>query len=274
MPKDNQSAVICTAIALGGGQGKTLTSYMLGLKSALLGYQTLVIDADPQKNLTDLLRVEINNTDPSLLELLQGEVDAENVFYPVPDRNGLFIIPSDRALIKGQQYLAQVGNSAAVLKMRLKPLFNVFDLIIVDTPPQKSHLCLTSIGASHYAIITAEVAAKGVASLQETRSLLEECRDLEAFSGELAGVLPFRARWSGIYPTKDTRTNMDVMEDQVGDLLLPPLLESEIYKQALNYASIPAEINPEKKDLEYPFDILLHRMIPSAPNPDLDSEDR
>lgn len=267
MANSDQSAVISTVIALGGGQGKTLTTYMLGLKSSMLGFQTLVIDADPQKNLTDLLRVNIEPTEPSLLEVLQADVSAENAFYPVPDRENLFIIPSDRALIKGQQYLAQVGNSAAVLKTRLKPLLSVFDLIVIDTPPQKSHLCLTAIGASNHAIITAEVAAKGINSLEETRELIEECRSLEAFGGDLVGVLPFRARWTGNFPTVDTRTNMEVMKDKVNELLLPPLLESEVYKQALNYASTPSEINVEKADLEHPFDVLLHRMVPGAPKP-------
>lgn len=259
---DRQAKVI-VSISLSGGQGKTLTAYMLGLKASQMGLETLLIDADPQRNLTDLLRVEVKSNEPTLLEVIQGDVSAEQSFYPVPDRDRLYLIPADRALNKAQHYLSQVGNSAAVLRLRLKSLLSVFDLIVIDTPPQKGHLGMTSLGASDFAVIPAEVAAKGINSLSETWALIEESKGLEAFKGSLLGVLPFRARWVGNMPTIETRSNMELMKNFVGDLLLPPLLESEIYKKAINYATLPSEISKDKADLEYPFDFLLEKLFPN-----------
>jgi chromosome partitioning protein len=261
----NKQAKVVVSMSLSGGQGKTLTAYMLGIKASKMGLETLLIDADPQRNLTDLLRLEVESNEPTLLEVIQGDISAEQSFYPVPDRKGLYIIPADRALNKAQHYLSQVGNSAAVLKLRLKPLFSVFDLIIIDTPPQKGHLGMTSLGASDFAVIPAEVAAKGVNSLSETWALIEESKDLEAFKGNLIGVLPFRARWVGNMPTTETRSNMALMKDMIGDLLLPPLLESEVYKKAINYASLPSEVAEGKEDLEYPFEVLLQKIFPAFP---------
>jgi chromosome partitioning protein len=258
-----KQAKVVVSMSLSGGQGKTLTSYMLGLKASKHGLETLLIDADPQRNLTDLLRVEVKSNEPTLLEVIQGDISSEQSFYPVPERKGLYIIPADRALNKAQHYLSQVGNSAAVLKLRLKPLFPIFDLIIIDTPPQKGHLGMTSLGASDFAVIPAEVAAKGVNSLSETWALIEESKALDAFKGNLIGVLPFRARWVGNVPTTETRSNMALMKDIIGDLLLPPLQESEIYKKAINYAFLPSEISETKADLEYPFDVLLEKIFPS-----------
>lgn len=258
-----KQAKIVVSMSLSGGQGKTLTAYMLGIKASKLGLETLLIDADPQRNLTDLLRVEVKSNEPTLLEVIQGDISSEQSFYPVPDRKGLYIIPADRALNKAQHYLSQVGNSAAVLKLRLKPLFSVFDIIIIDTPPQKGHLGMTALGAADFAVIPAEVAAKGVNSLSETWALIEESKALDAFKGNLIGVLPFRARWVGNTPTTETRSNMALMKDIIGDLLLPPLLESEIYKKAINYAFLPSEVSESKADLEYPFEVLLGKIFPS-----------
>ena len=255
------AGIVVSSISLSGGQGKTLASYMLGIKASKLGLETLLIDADPQRNLTDLLRVDIQANDPTLLEVIQGDISIEQAFYPVPDRSRLYLVPADRALNKAQHYLSQLGNSAAVLRLRLKPILEVFDLIIIDTPPQKGHLGLTALGASDYAVIPAEVAAKGVNSLTETWALIEESKSLEAFKGELAGVLPFRARWVGNFPTTETNANMSLMKDFIGEKLLPPLLESEIYKKAVNYALIPSEVSEDKADLEYPFDVLLKRLM-------------
>jgi chromosome partitioning protein len=263
MAEPEAIAAVAVSIALSGGQGKTLTAYMLGMKAAHLGVQTLLIDADPQRNLTDLLRIEVPTNEPTLLEVIQGDVAADNAFYPVPERENLFLIPSDRALNKAQHYLSQVGNSAAVLRKRLKPVMSVFELIVIDTPPQKSHLCLTALGAANYAIIPAEAAAKGVNSLAETWALIEECTVLDAFGGQVIGVVPFRAKWVGNRPTIETRTNMELMEQMVGQVMLPPLLESEVYKRSINYATIPSEISVENLDLEYPFDVLLQRILPN-----------
>jgi chromosome partitioning protein len=248
-------------MSLSGGQGKTLSAYMLGLKASKLGYETLLIDADPQRNLTDLLRVEVGSNAPTLLEVISGDVSATEAFYPVPEREHLYLIPADRALNKAQHYLSQVGNRAAVLRLRLKELLDVFDFIVIDTPPQKGHLGMTALGASDYAVIPAEVAAKGVNSLSETWALIEESRGLEAFKGQLIGVLPFRARWVGNVPTTETRSNMELMKEIIGDHLLPPLQESEVYKKAINYASLPSELSEDKADLEYPFDVLLERIF-------------
>jgi len=220
----------------------------------------LLIDGDPQKNLTDLLRVEVPANQPTLLEVIKGDVSVEDAIYPVPDRENLFLIPADRALNSAQYYLATLANSAAVLRLRLKPVKQHFGLMVIDSPPQKSHICLTALGAADCVIIPAEVAAKGVNSLAETWALLEESRTMEAFRGELIGVLPFRAKWIGNLPTIETRNNIETMRQMVGEVLLPPLLESEIYKKSINYAACPSEIAPEKADLEYPFDILLQRM--------------
>lgn len=259
---------IALSLSLSGGQGKTLTAYMVGLKAANLGIPTLLVDGDPQKNLTDLLGIEVPARQPTLLEVLRGEVTIEDAIYPVPNRENLFLVPSDRALINAQYYLASLSNSAYVLSKRLQPVMQDFGLVMIDSPPQKSHICLSAIGAANAVIIPAEVAAKGIASLSETWALLEECREMRAFDGELLGVLPFRARWVGLRPTTETSTNLAAMQEMVGERLLPPLLESEAYKKAVNFGKLPSEIAAKNKDLEYPFDVFLDRLrkyVPQIP---------
>ena len=56
---------------------------------------------------------------------------------------------------------------------------------------------------------------------------------------------------------------MELMEQMVGKALLPPLLESEVYKRSINYATMPAEISAQNVGLEYPFDVLFQRIFPN-----------
>lgn len=252
------NTVVTMFLSLSGGQGKTLSTYMSGIKSSKLGYETLLIDADPQHNLTDWLNVEVPENSPTLLEVLKGEVSIEDAIYEVPGREKLFIVPCDRALSTIQYFLSAQPNPSYILEKRLKPVLNDFSAVIIDTPPQRGHIVLTSIGASNLVFIPAEAASKGVGSLTESLTLLEECRETRAFNGELGAVIPFRARVVGYNFTKDTSENIQAMKEIVGDnKVLPPVLESEVYKRSLNYGKIPSELEPSKADLEIPFDTLM-----------------
>lgn len=275
MSKTLSNAVISLFLSLSGGQGKTVATFMAGLKSSKLAMPTLLIDGDPQHNLTHFLGVEVAPRQPTLLEVLKGEVEIEDAIYPVPGRENLFLIPSDRALVNAQYYLASLSNSAYLLRKRLEAVIQDFRLIMIDTPPQKSHISLTAIGSADAVVIPVETTSKGYGSLRETWELLDECREMRAFEGEVVGVLPFRAKWAGHYPTIETRVNLEAMEEYVREqdldgknLLLPPLLESEEYKKALNHGKLPSELLVKNQDLEYPFTVLFERLrkfVPEIP---------
>jgi len=260
----SKQAAIALSLSLSGGQGKTLTAYMVGLKVAKLGVPTLLIDGDPQRNLTDLLGVEIEN-EPTLLEVITGKCSIEDAIYPIPDRENLFLVPSDRALVNAQLYLASSANCSRVLKKRLEPVMQDFGLIMIDSPPQKNHINLTAIGAADVVIIPAEAVAKGIGSLTETWALLEECREGDAFDGKLLGVLPFRARVVGLQLTGEASTSLKAMEGFIGEVLLPSVVESVVYQRALNQGKLPSELDASKKELEAPFDLLLQRLSAYVP---------
>jgi chromosome partitioning protein len=231
---------------------------------------TLLIDADPQHSLTDFLRVSIPSDQPTLLEVLRGDISAENAFYPVPTpfqstdlhRPNLFLIPCDRALDKAQRFLAQLSTNANLLHQRLKPLYPLFDFIAIDTPAYKSHLLLTALGAADRILIPAEVAAKGIKSLSESLAFLDECRSLNLTQAQLLGILPFRAQWHRTNPTAETKANLDLIQQIAPNQVLPPILESEFYRQALNQATTLAELAPQHSSLEQPIDDLLNRLFP------------
>jgi len=101
---------------------------------------------------------------------------------------------------------------------------------------------------------------KGVQSLVRTLDLLKTYQALLSNS-TMVGVIPFRAKWVGLNPTKTTKESIAVMEELVGkELMLPNLLESDIYKRAINEQVLPRDIG--KEDLEYPITSLLDKIQP------------
>lgn len=252
--------MLTIAIAsLSGGQGKTTASLMLGRLLSQQGYPTLMIDADPQHNLTTYMDLELQADQPTLLEFLKKSVSAEDSIYPIEGNDNLFLIPADDQLDMVQDYLSNSGVGATLLKRRLEPIADAFKICIVDAPPQRSQICLTVIGAADQLIIPAEASVKGYGSLVRTLDLLHTLQEMGATDSQVLGILPFRDRWIGNTQTQESRAAVEGMRDEVGEaLILPSIRESERYKQAINRRSTLSEMG--YGELEYPFTVLIDKI--------------
>ncbi|MBN3945072.1 MAG: ParA family protein [Nostoc sp. NMS7] len=248
-----------TVSSLSGGQGKTTTSLFLGRLLSRQGLPTLMLDSDPQHNLTTYLGFELEPNQPTLLEFLKKTVAPEDCIYPTQDSDNLFLIPSDDQLDTVQDYLSNSGVGATLLKRRLEAISKIFKVCIIDAPPQRSQICLTVIGAADFLIIPAEASVKGYGSLVRTLDLLNGLQDVGATDAQVLGVLPFRDRWFGKTQAQESRAAVDGMRDEVGEgLVLPSIRESERYKQAINKRTTLSQLG--YNDLEYPFEILVEKI--------------
>ncbi len=240
--------------SLSGGQGKTTTTLFLGRRLESLGIPTLLIDADPQHNLSVYLGLEREENEPSLLEFIKKNVDYTETIYPSKFKD-LFVIPADESLDDASDYLSSSGVGATLLKRRLDAVRNDFKVCLIDSPPQRSQLALTVIGASNGLIIPAEANLKGFGSLIRTLELLEGMVEIGATEATVWGVLPFRDRWVGRSQTNESKLAIEGIIGEVGkDKVLPSIRESEKYKQAINKQLTLTEMG--FSDLEYPFETL------------------
>ena len=145
---------------------------------------------------------------------------------------------------------------AIVLRLRLEAIANLFDYCIIDSPPQRTQICMTVVGATDVMLIPAEASTKGVNSLLRTLELVEELRKIRAFSGEVKGVIPFRDKWFGRNQSTESKEAIVAMRSLAGEsLILPSILESERYKKAVRSGQLLSEMG--FADLEFPFQKLL-----------------
>jgi chromosome partitioning protein len=238
-------------VSLSGGQGKTTAAFFLSILLAQQGKRVLVVDADPQANLSFYLGQEVREDKPSLLEVLNGSVATEDGIYETTHPN-LFVIPADRSLFKVSDFLASSGTGAFILKLRLKAVADIFDFAIIDVQPSRSQLCLTALGAADSALIPIEANTKGVNSLVETMTFINEQTNLGAFNGSVLGAIPFRDRWVGNTQTVDSRENIAAMVDLFPALtFFPSIKESEQYKRGIRQGQTLSELG--HSELEYPF---------------------
>lgn len=245
----------CSCISLSGGQGKTTSIFFTALLLAQQGKKVLAINSDPQANLTFYLNHEVQPNQPSLFEVLTGQVKTEDGIYPTGYEN-LFLIPADRGLFKVSDFLSSSGTGAFILKLRLKSVADLFDYVLIDVQPSRSQLCLTSVGASDYVLIPVEANVKGMNSLIDTLDFLREQENLMAFTGKVLGIVPFRDRWVGSTQTLEGRQNIEAMKEFAGDIpILPSIRESEKFKSAIRQGKLLSDLG--QRDLQYPFEEII-----------------
>jgi chromosome partitioning protein len=141
-----------------GGVAKTTTCLSLGASLALAGYPTLVVDMDPQADLTLAAGLEADTLEANLVDLLDARI---NHTSPPPmaglirqtSVDNLHILPADQRLASSERYLFDVPAYEASLKEILLPGASDYAYILLDCPPSLSSLTLTALTAAHSVII-------------------------------------------------------------------------------------------------------------------------
>lgn len=129
-----------TIATIKGGTGKTTTAAALAQAAHKKGLFVLLIDLDPQANLT-----RIFNGDPSTpgtFELITGEADAAETVQTTAQ--GIDLIAGGGNLAT----LTTERGSAGRLARALLPLEKKYRLAIIDTPPNAGELAFNAINAS------------------------------------------------------------------------------------------------------------------------------
>ena len=147
-----------------GGVGKTTSTVNIGAGLSMEDKRILLIDLDPQFNLTQSLG--LIDADKPIYGALRGEYALE----PVAITEGLFIIPSSLDLIKAEIELSGEFKREEILTRLIAPLTHQYDYILIDCPPSLGLLTINAFIASDeiYVPIEAEfLALKGYAILSE-----------------------------------------------------------------------------------------------------------
>ncbi len=153
-----------------GGVGKTTTTANLGACLAMLGKRVLIVDMDPQANLSVHLGVDIYNLKCSVYNLIKGECKPDEVILPTHIKD-LDIIPADIDLSGAEIELVGVVGRETVLKEHLGNVLDRYDYILFDCPPSLGLLTLNVLTLVHEMFIPVQTeffALRGVGKLLDT----------------------------------------------------------------------------------------------------------
>jgi chromosome partitioning protein len=128
-----------------GGVGKTTTTINLGAGLAKLGKKVLLIDLDPQANLTYSLRTHSHRLEKTIYHALRGGVDINDIII---EHNGFDFIPSSLELSGAELELASEPAREGLLKNAIKQLHaQDYDYVLIDCPPNLGLLTLNAFTA-------------------------------------------------------------------------------------------------------------------------------
>ena len=152
-----------------GGVGKTTTTLNLGKALSLQGKKVLLIDIDPQANLSQ--SVGIDEPERSLYESL-----CSNQHLPIIEiGTNFFICPADLELSEAEIKLQSDVNGYFQLKKLLKN--QSFDFVLIDCPPSLGVLTINALVAANELIIVVQseyLAVKGLQTIMRLTDRLKE----------------------------------------------------------------------------------------------------
>ncbi len=157
-----------------GGVGKTTSCVNIGAYLAISGRRVLLVDFDPQGNLSSSLGK--NGEVPSIYEVISGEVELSAAIRPTAVKN-LSVVSSNINLTGANVELVNLDNREHFLKEALSSEASSWDYILIDCPPSLGILTVNGLAAAEYVMIPLQCeyfALEGLSQLLRTIQMVQK----------------------------------------------------------------------------------------------------
>ena len=180
-----------------GGVGKTTSAINIGAALSMHGKKTLLIDFDPQGNMTS--GVGGSSSGKGVYQVISGLRELKDIIIPTRVRN-LFLAPSSIDLSGATIELVEKENRNDFLKNAVATVEADYDFILIDCPPSLGILTLNGLNAAREVIIPLQCeyfALEGLSLILQTIGLVQKSMNSSLrISGILLTMFDGRTRLS------------------------------------------------------------------------------
>jgi chromosome partitioning protein len=211
-----------------GGVAKTTTTLNLGVAFAEHGMRVLLVDLDPQGNLTMSQGLNPDSIERSMFDVLVHRLPITEVIHEAE----VDLAVSSIDLAGAELALSSMIGRERALEKALAPVKENYHYILIDTPPSLGLLTINALVASNGVIVPVQceyLSLRGLVQLENTLSMIRENLNPEV---AIQGILPtmFDNR------TLHSREAVEILQENFGDLVFDTKI-----RKTIRYAEAPVK---------------------------------
>jgi chromosome partitioning protein len=194
-----------------GGVAKTTTTLNLGVALREMGHRVLAVDLDPQSNLSMSQGIEVEDLGTTMFDVLVRGTSITEVIHA----REVDVAAAGIELAGAEMALSSTMGRERALERALKPVRELYDYILLDTPPSLGLLTVNAMVAADGVLVPVQceyLSLRGLAQLQQTLAQVRE--HLNPRVG-IVGILP--TMYDG--RTIHGREAVDLLEESFGPLV-------------------------------------------------------
>jgi chromosome partitioning protein len=211
-----------------GGVAKTTSTVNLAAALKEQGKRVLVVDLDPQSNLTMSFGVDPEQLEQSMFDVLVHRLPITEVIH----HREVDVAVSSIDLAGAELALSSAIGRERALEKAFAPIKNDYDYILIDTPPSLGLLTINAFTASSGVIVPVQceyLSLRGLVQLESTLQMIRENLNPDI---EIEGILP---------TLMDTRTvhakeAIEILEENFGDRVFASRI-----KKTIRFAEAPVQ---------------------------------
>lgn len=169
-----------------GGTGKTSLVQNLGAELARLGKRVLLVDFDPQSNLTTGWGIDPGELEATVYNALVTPQKVADIIRHI--RPSTDLLPASLDLAGAELAFINAIDRNLKLRKALVPLHGYYDLILIDTPPSLGFFTVNAMAAASEVMIPLQVQVYAYKALDQVLPIIQQVQEINP-SLRLTGII-------------------------------------------------------------------------------------